>query len=58
MASVRNINQIESQVQQVLGLNCVLELKKSISDKENAKNLKVANQFICELKDILISETK
>ncbi len=42
----------------VLGLNCVLELKKSISDKENAKNLKVANQFICELKDILISETK
>jgi hypothetical protein len=46
MASVKNINQIESQFQHVLGLNCVLEeeKKQSISDKEN---LKVANQVIC-----------
>jgi hypothetical protein len=60
MASVRNIDQIESTVKQVLDLNSVLEeeVKQSISVEEKAVNLKVANQVICELKDILISETK
>ncbi len=33
-------------------------MKQSISDEEKAENLKVANQVIWELKDILISETK
>jgi hypothetical protein len=60
MASVENIDQIESTVKQVLDLNSVLEkeVKQSISDEEKAENLKVANQVIFELKDILISETK
>jgi hypothetical protein len=46
MASVKNIDQIESTV------------KQSISGEEKAENSKVENQVICELKDILISETK
>jgi hypothetical protein len=59
MASVENIDQIESTVKQVLDLNSVSEgVKQSISDEEKAENLKVANQVICELKGILISETK
>jgi hypothetical protein len=60
MASDINIDQIESTVKQVLDLNSILEeeVKQSISVEEKAVNLKVTNQFICELKDILISETK
>ncbi len=59
MTWVKNIDQIESTVKQVLDLNSALEeVKQSISDEEKAENLKVANQVICELKDILISETK
>jgi hypothetical protein len=69
MASVKNIDQyiykyistvnIENTVKQVLDLNSALEeVKKSISDEEKTENSKVANQVICEFKDILISETK
>jgi hypothetical protein len=54
------IDQIESTVKQVLDLNSVSEegVKQSISGEEKVENLKVVNQVICELKDILISETK
>jgi hypothetical protein len=60
MASIKNIDQIGSTIKQVLDLNSVLEeeVKQSINDGEKAENPKVANQVICELKDILISETK